>query len=304
MVRFLIAGLIAALSISAFAGTTVRAQDSTLAGDHSEVIAQGVDSLPGGSMAWRVVRDSAEPIGQAGFEERALGFAIATDGTLLLTDDNTGARTLLQPGEAAFTSEGTLQARESTTDASTSYLRVALVDASEANNGNGDEVVYGGSGFATLAGDYEIELIGVKLAPNESTQLPATANSLVFVSEGSVTAGSETIDAGAATTIAGPVQLQAGDMPPASTWPRLAHGSATPPPASSPSPRLRPPFRRTKKPQAASSSSPSCARRRHRRASANDRRRRSLLRRRSRHRYDCSGGEHRNRRHHGARHRS
>ncbi len=208
--RFLIVALLAALSIGSLPGTSVSAQDVSLAGDHSEVIAQGVDTLTGKSMAWRVVQDTAESLGEAGFEERALGFVIATDGALLLTDEATGARAVLAPGEGAFTSEGSLQSREGTAQSATSYVRVGLVDASEADNGNGDEVLYAGSGFTAPSGDYEIELIGVKLGPNESTQLPTTSNSLVFVTEGSVTVGSETIDAGGATTIAGPVQLQAG----------------------------------------------------------------------------------------------
>ena len=114
-------------------------------------------------MAWRVVQDTAEPLGEAGFEERALGFVIATDGALLLTDEGTGARVVLAPGEAAFTSEGMLQSREGTGDSPTPYVRVGLVDASEAGNGNGDEVLYAGNGFTAPSGDYEIELIGVKL---------------------------------------------------------------------------------------------------------------------------------------------
>lgn len=209
VVRSLIAGLLVAISLMHL-GASASAQDASLAGDHAEVIAQGVDSLAGDSMAWRVVRDSAPPAGEAGFEERALGFAIATDGSLLLTDDATGARTLLSPGEAAFTTEGMLQSRESTGGEATPYLRVALVAASEASNGNGDEVLYAGDAFTAPAGEYEIELIGVKLAPNEATQVPATSSSLVFVSEGSVDVGAETLGAGEATTVTGPVQLQAG----------------------------------------------------------------------------------------------
>jgi hypothetical protein len=209
MMRLFIAGMLAALSMSALAGTPVSAQNVSLAGDHSEVIAQGIDTLPGSSMAWRVVQDTAEPRGEAGFEERALGFVIATDGEILLTDEATGARAVLAPGEAAFTSEGMLQSREGTGETSTSYLRVGLVDAAEAGNGNGDQVLYAGNGFAAPSGEHEIELIGVKLGANESTQLSTTSNSLVYVTEGSVTAGSETLSAGSATTIAGPIQLQA-----------------------------------------------------------------------------------------------
>jgi hypothetical protein len=209
VVRSLIAGLLVAISL-VHLGTSVSAQNATLAGDHAEVIAQGVDSLAGDSMAWRVVRDSAPPAGEADFEERALGFAIATDGALLLTDDATGARTLLSPGEAAFTTEGMLQSREGASADATSYLRVGLVAASEAGNGNGDEVVYAGNAFTVPAGDYKIELIGVKLAANEATQVAAMSSSLVFVSEGTVDVSGGTLAAGEATTVNGTVQLKAG----------------------------------------------------------------------------------------------
>jgi hypothetical protein len=201
--------LLVAVSLMQLMHARVSAQSVSVAGGHSEVIAQGVDSLSGTSMAWRVVQDTAEAAGGADFEERALGFVIATDGALLLTDDATGARTVLAPGEAAFTSEGMLQSREGTGAEPTSYFRLGLVDAAEAGNGNGDDVVYAGSGFTAPTGDYEIELIGVKLGSNEATQLPGTSNSLVLVTEGSVMAGAETLVAGDATTIAGPVQLQA-----------------------------------------------------------------------------------------------
>jgi hypothetical protein len=103
-----------------------RAQElnaPSVAGDHAEVIAQGVASFSSGELAWRLVEDTAEPLGEADFEERALGFAIATDGALLLTDDPTGARTRLAPGEAAFTNEGAVQARERLEDTASSYLR-------------------------------------------------------------------------------------------------------------------------------------------------------------------------------------
>src|SRR5687768_7079330 len=69
--------------------TTTRAQElqpASAAGENIEVIAQGISAFGGGEIAWRLVEDTAEPIGEAGFEERALGFAVATDGAILLTD--------------------------------------------------------------------------------------------------------------------------------------------------------------------------------------------------------------------------
>src|SRR5262245_29703190 len=45
------------------------------AGTFAEVIAQGVGTIPAGQVAWRLVQDTAEPVGQADYQERALGFA-------------------------------------------------------------------------------------------------------------------------------------------------------------------------------------------------------------------------------------
>jgi hypothetical protein len=185
---------------------------ASAAGDHSEVIAQGVAAFAGGDMAWRLVEDTAEPVGEAAFEERALGFAVATENSLLLTDDPSGARTVLAPGEASFMLEGAAQARESLGDASTPYLRIGLVAASEANNGNGDEVLFAGNGFTAPEGDHEVELIGVKLEHDESTSVESEYEAFVLVTEGQVTVSDgEVIEQGQATAVAGDVELQSED---------------------------------------------------------------------------------------------
>src|SRR5215211_5286884 len=55
--------------------------------DHAEVIAQGIGAIPAEQVAWRLVEDTAEPVGEADFEARALGFAVATEDALLLADE-------------------------------------------------------------------------------------------------------------------------------------------------------------------------------------------------------------------------
>src|SRR5215213_6060360 len=186
-------------------------QPAAEAGVNTEVVAQGISTFTGGEIAWRLVEDTAEPIGGAGFEERALGFAVAADGALLLTDDPSGARTLLDEGEAAFTGEGAVQLRESLED-TTPYLRIGLVEASEAGNGNGDEVLFAGNGFDAPEGDYEVALVGVKLAADESASVASEFEALVVVTAGEVTVGDgEVIAAGEATVVDGDVELQTAD---------------------------------------------------------------------------------------------
>src|SRR5215208_4086827 len=82
-------------------------QPASGAGENTEVVAQGIAPFAGGAMAWRLVEDTADP---------------------------SGARALLDEGEAAFTDEGAVQLRESLSDTATPYLRIGLVDASEARN--------------------------------------------------------------------------------------------------------------------------------------------------------------------------
>src|SRR5690242_4982833 len=90
------------VAMSGLAPLVAHAADSSLAGDHAEVIAQGVTTLTGDRLAWRVVSDMTDPSGTGNFPQRALGFSLATDSTFLQTDQATGERTLMQPGEAAF----------------------------------------------------------------------------------------------------------------------------------------------------------------------------------------------------------
>jgi len=184
----------------------------SVAGDNAEVIAQGVASLPYEKAAWRLVEDTAEPLGEATFEDRALGFAIAIEGGLLLTDNPSAARTVLSPGEAAFVVEGASQARESLEESATSYLRIGLVDESEADNGNGDDVLFAGNGFAAPEGDREIELVGVKLERDDSTTVESDFEALVIVLDGKVTVGEgEVLEAGETTVVDGTVELLADE---------------------------------------------------------------------------------------------
>ncbi len=182
-----------------------------MAGDNAEVVAQGIDSLPSGDIAWRIVEDTAETVGAAGYEERALGFAIATEDALLLTDEVTGARTRLASGEAAFTAEGTVQRRESLGAADTSYLRIGLVPAAEASNPNGDTLVFAGDAFAAPTGDREIELIAAKLEDGESTAVRASNPALIIVLSGAATIGNSDLAAGDATILDGTFDIEAGE---------------------------------------------------------------------------------------------
>src|SRR5829696_6896610 len=64
----------------------------------ARVIAQGVVALPEGDAVWRTVRTRALLPQDASFEERPLGFVLASSGPLLLVDQETGEQIRLGTG--------------------------------------------------------------------------------------------------------------------------------------------------------------------------------------------------------------
>ncbi len=124
------------------------------------LLVRGDADLSSRDMAWRVVQDVAETGAEAGFERRALGFAvnssIFTD--LLLTDEATGSAYRLAPDEAAFVTDTTMQRRESLGAAPEAYLRIGLVPAEFVDDDGGDRMVYAGPAFAAPEGSITLTL--------------------------------------------------------------------------------------------------------------------------------------------------
>ncbi len=140
-------------------------------------------------MAWRVVRDVADPPPDAAFERRALGFAVATNpfASLLLTDEATGSASRLAPGEAAFVRDGTFQRRESLGRGADSYLRIGLVAETAADDAGGDRLIFAGSAFIPPAGRAMLVLFRVALEPGGAFPLPLSlGHRLVLVEQGEV----------------------------------------------------------------------------------------------------------------------
>ena len=181
------------------------------------LLADGVGSLPAGSVAWRVVEDVAEPPGAAAFEERALGFLLNAQpltGPLLVTDQATGRQTVVEPGAAAFVPEGASERRESQDGTATSYLRLALVPSAERRDPGGDRLVFAGGPFVAPAGERVLALYRDELRPGETdTFVGASAPVLVLVLQGAVTvradAGVETLT----TVVGGGTSYAAGVFP-------------------------------------------------------------------------------------------
>ncbi|MFN8591232.1 MAG: hypothetical protein U0031_07170 [Thermomicrobiales bacterium] len=153
------------------------------------LLVRGETEMSAGTLAWRVVRDVAEPGQNAPFERRALGFAIASAPftSLLLTDEATGSASRLAPGEASFVREGTMQRRETLAGGAQAYLRIGLVTADAATDAGGDRLLFPGPAFTVPSGETTLALYRVNLEPGDMVPLPATlGETLVLVEQGDI----------------------------------------------------------------------------------------------------------------------
>jgi hypothetical protein len=177
----------------------------------ASVIAQGVAALPPGEIVWRVVADLARPAAEAQFEERALGFAVAGDAPILLTDDGSGAQARLGAGEAAFVPEAIFQRRESLGGQGVPYLRIGLAPAADAGFTAGGDLVYASDPFVGPPGRRDLDLIRAVLGPDETVTINTNAApTLLIVRAGQVEIGTE--DAGSVPLAPGEVTALAGSL--------------------------------------------------------------------------------------------
>jgi hypothetical protein len=178
------------------------------------VVAQGVNALPSDPIAWRVIRDTALAPAEAPYLERALGFAIAGEGTLLVTDGGSGAEARLATGEATFIPEAASQRHASLDGETASYLRIGLVIPEDATFTAGGELVLAGDAFAAPSGRRDIDLVRGEVGGDGQVELTDSgAPTLVLVTSGSVEVetglGTETVSAGAALAFDGDLTLSA-----------------------------------------------------------------------------------------------
>ena len=138
----------------------------------AQVIAQGVSALPAGDAVWRTVRTRAPVPADAGFEERPLGFVLASTGPLLLVDQATGEQVRLGTGEAAFIRAGTVQQRSSLGAQPVSYLSIELV-ATDAPPPPADAtVLQPGQPFPAPAGLHDLDLLSATMRQGETFAIP------------------------------------------------------------------------------------------------------------------------------------
>jgi len=151
----------------------------------AHVIAQGVTALPSGDAVWRTVRTRAQLPAAARFEERPLGFVLASGGPLLLVDRTTGEQVRLGTGEAALVRSGTIQQRSSLGAQAVSYLSIELV-ATDAPAPPADAtVLQPGQPFAAPAGLHDLDLLSATLDADESITIPDSGQkNVVLITDG------------------------------------------------------------------------------------------------------------------------
>ena len=156
----------------------------------AQVIAQGVFALPEGDAVWRTVRTRALLPQDAPYEERPLGFVLASSGPILLVDQETGTQAQLGTGEAAIVPEGTVQQRSSLGLQPVSYLSIELVSVDAAPPAADATVLQPGQPFPSPAGLHDLDLLSAALVPDEVFTIPDSgAKNVVLITDGAANVG-------------------------------------------------------------------------------------------------------------------
>jgi len=198
-------GLALGPAAGALAGRLL-ARQGTPAEGHAQVVAQGVAPMPeADSVVWRVSGQTARLAGEAPFGPRDLGFVVADQGPIVVTDEASGEQVRLGPGEGTFVQAGTAQRRASTGENPVAYYAIDLVPEDATDEVGGGTAVFASEPFAPPAGHRDLDLVRDVLAEDEEASLPAGeagAPTVVLVTMGTVQ-----IETGDGV----PLSFQAGD---------------------------------------------------------------------------------------------
>jgi hypothetical protein len=177
----------------------------------AQVIAQGVDALPAGDVVWRTVRTRGLLPQDAPFEERPLGFVLASSGALLLVDQESGEQVRLGTGEAAFVRAGTVQQRSSLGAQPVSYLSIELVGVDAAPPPADTTVLQPGQPFPSPAGLHDLDLLSATLVAGEAFTIPDSgAKNVVLITSGAADVGRP--DGEAVVLLAGEAASFSGEL--------------------------------------------------------------------------------------------
>ena len=202
--------LLALVGGSAAGAVPHPAQEGSPARGHAQVVAQGVASLPPGDVVWRVAYHTAKPAGEAPRGRRDLGFLVADQGTVLVTEEPGGRRTHLASGEATFVHDGAEQ-RRAADDRPGTYFALEVVPVAAGAEAGDGIAVFASPPFAAPTDERDISLVRDVLAPDETTTLAGDAAPvLVLVTLGTVRV--EATDGAAASLKVGEAAVFAGEL--------------------------------------------------------------------------------------------
>jgi len=207
--------LLLALVLSLFGITPGAARQAapgfSPASGPAQVIAQGVAALPEGDVVWRTVRTRALLPADAPFEERPLGFVLASSGPLLLIDQESGEQVQLGTSEAALVHAGTVQQRSSLGSQPSSYLSIELVGVDAAPPPADATVLQPGQPFPSPAGLHDLDLLSATLVAGEAFTIPDSgAKNVVLITDGAATVGRP--DGEAVVLLAGEAASFSGEL--------------------------------------------------------------------------------------------
>jgi hypothetical protein len=181
----------------------------------AQVIAQGVVALPEGDAVWRTVRTRALLPEEAPFEERPLGFVLASSGPLLLVDQASGEQVRLGSGEAAIVPAGAVQQRSSLGAQPVSYLSIELVGVDAPPPPADATVLQPGQPFPSPARLHDLDLLSAELVAGEAFTIPDSgAKNVVLITDGAANVGRPGGDAvvllaGEAASFSGELEVSA-----------------------------------------------------------------------------------------------
>jgi hypothetical protein len=207
--------LLLALVLSLFGITPGAARQAdpgfSPASGPAQVIAQGVAALPEGDVVWRTVRTRALLPADAPFEERPLGFVLASSGPLLLIDQQSGKQVQLGTSEAALVHAGTVQQRSSLGSQPASYLSIELVGVDAAPPPADATVLQPGQAFPSPGGLHDLDLLSATLVAGEAFTIPDSgAKNVVLITDGAATVGRP--DGEAVVLLAGEAASFSGEL--------------------------------------------------------------------------------------------
>jgi hypothetical protein len=156
----------------------------------AQVISQGMTARPDLRTGWRVVkrtiplRSDARPSDRL---EGSVGFLLADQGSIFVTDQDTKQRYRLAPGEAQFVPIGANQTWASLDPVPATAYTLELAIRENANVAGKDDVTFKSGSFGMAEGDYDLDLLRDTLGYNKKTSIDGTEfPELIFVTQGSI----------------------------------------------------------------------------------------------------------------------